>query len=331
MEYIVHIGSPKTGSSSLQTAFSKNRDALRRSGVSYPVTGLSRYPKSYHNSMRKVLNGMDPNSVGMPEDWIEKFHAETHGADICVLSAESFSNPDKFANPEKIASLLPRERTRVVMYVREPVSHFVAFYKHRVKVKMMTMSLRDFAKSYRLPFLDVAEKWATIFGRKNVVIRLYGRDGGDWDIVTDFMKLFGIILDQDYPKPLELAYELNPGIAGNWLFVRRVLNCFICPSESLEIQTETGELAMLDRSFHGKVPVDQETVDIIVDQSREYLEGLESRFGLSIKPQATLIEASPCPDYEKLAHDFARMLAWAREREAALAPLLERMAGMFAL
>lgn len=325
MEYVLHIGLPKTGTKSLQTALSENRQALLRHGVVYPVTGLMGKRKIYHVGLHDVLSGLGPERVGMPKDWVERFKEETACADMCVLSCERFSS---LAEPGAIASLMPRERTRVVMYVREPVAHVVSLYRNKVKVLNMTMSLRDFAESYRLPYLSVAERWAAAFGSDNVLIRRYGRDNGRWDIVSDFANLIGLDRESAFPSR---RYELNPGISGNLFFVKRVLNCFISRQHCPYLWADMRELMYMDDRFRGPIPVDQEMVDLISHRSREILVGLERRFGLSVRPRENPIEAPPCPDHGKLAQDFERILASARERNGSLAMQLERMTNMFAM
>ena len=128
---------------------------------------------------------------------------------ICVLSCEAFS---KVEEPEAITSLIPRERTRVVMYLREPVAHVVSTYRNRVRIWNLTMSLREFAEYYRLPYLSVANRWASTFGSDNVVIRRYDHDFGSWDIVSDFANLNG--LEQDSALSCQ-RFELNPGISSS--------------------------------------------------------------------------------------------------------------------
>lgn len=192
----------------------------------------------------------------------------------------------------------------------------------------MTMSLREFAESYRLPYLSVAERWAAVFGNDKVVIRKYDRDIERWDIVSDFANLIGLELDSAFPNH---RYEMNPGIAGNLLFVKRLLNCFISRQHCLFLGSDMRELTYLDRRFRGPIPVDQETVDLISHHFREVFEGLEFRFGIPIRPREKPIEALPCPDRGKLAQDFALILAFARERNGALAMQLERMTNMFAM
>lgn len=323
MRYILHIGLPKTGSTSLQVALAANREVLRRHGLTYPETGIGGANQAKHIGLSMVLNGAAPGDVGMTEDWIERFRTETAGTDTCILSSESFSRLEK---PEVVTSLIPRDRTLVVMYVREPVMQIASFYKERVRVANMTMSFREFAGYWHPPYFSVAEKWASVFGKENILIRLNRRDDGPWNIVSDFANLIGMELNDAFPIR---GGDMNWGIAGNLLFVKRILNFFITRKEIRPYRGQMRDLACLDSSFHGKIPVDQETIDLIARRTRKELEHLQCHFGLQVKPCMKPVEAPPCPEHGNLGRDFARILTASREKEMTLAPLLMRIAEFF--
>ena len=333
MEYILHIGMTKTGSTSLQRALSDNRETLRQHGVIYPMTAIGHDRFKYkHAGLRKaLLCNKYPNFVGMLTDWAERLRSETAGADICVFSDEELSQLlGRDSDLEAITTLIPRERTQVVMYIREPVAHTVSIYQQRMKSRIWTKSLRDFVGSCRLPILRSAERWSSVFGRGNMIIRQYGRDCGRWDIVSDFADVIGLKPEDAFPGLEDHEQKLNPGMAGNLLFVKRMLNHFITFKENRTIRGEIEKLKWLDESFRGKIPVDQETVNMISNRFREEFEGIDRLYGLSIVPRDKPVDATPCPDLGKLAHDFALIRAWAHESKGKMAPLLERAAGMFA-
>ena len=328
MEYILHIGMPKTGSTSLQRALFDNRESLRQHGVICPITGTGNRGIR-HNVLRHVLwNGRTPESVGMPVDWIERFRSEIADGEICILSDEVLSLQN--LDPEVVTTLIPRKRTRVVMYVREPVAHTVSMYKQRIEHQLMTESLRDFAGYWCMPYLSAVERWSRVFGRRNVILRWYRRDQGSWDIVSDFAETIGLNKKDAFPSLEYRDCELNLGISGNLLFLKRMLNKFITHEENKSIKYEIEEIKYLDKSFHGKIPVDQHTVNLIANQSKEQLQGLNRFFGLSIIPHNKAIDAPPCPDQNSLAHDFARVQTWARDRKGTMAPLLDRLSGKIA-
>lgn len=325
MEYILHIGSYKTGTSSLQKALSDNRESLQQHGVVFPKIGTTK--RHRHECLRMVVCGSTPESVGMPEDWTKRFRAETADADICVLSDELFAEVD----PEFFTTLIPRDRARIVMYVREPIAFIASWYQEILRNSNMTMSLRDFGESRRLPYLRVAKRWSRVYGKENLLLRRYGRDYGRWDIVSDFANVIGLKLEDAFPSLEGRVSELNPGMAGNLLFVKRLMNQFITFNENNHhIKSDVEKLKYLNINFRGKIPVDQETVKIIANRSQIKLEGLDRLFGISIIPRDMPIEAPPCPDHDKLSHDFAHIQAWAHKRKSAMVPLLDRITGMLA-
>ena len=118
------------------------------------------------------------------------------------------------------------------------------------------------------------------------------------------------------------------------LFIKRVLNCFINFKESNSIAKEITNIAGLDSNFRGKVPIDQETVNLIANQFKEDFEAIERRYGLSIQPHSKALEGPALPDHSLLASDFRRIQAEAREGVGGgekLATLMERMKCMFGI
>lgn len=348
MKYVLHIGTYKTGSKSLQRAFHCNRDSLRKRGVVYPETGcgipvqreLARnyqggYPdtKEYsgdfpgdwgQHKIVKAIRGDDLKRVELPDDWREKLHAEAEGADICVVSSESFHS---VSEPEAVASIFPPDRTRIAIYLREPVEYIVSMYQQMVKAQNITKNFKEYVETSFPYYSDIASKWIEVFGRENVALRKYGREdllGGD--IVSDFANLVRPGLEDIFS---EQKHALHPSIAGNLLFIKRVLNFFITIQESWAIKFELQNLGMLDSGFRGKIPVDQETVNWIGLLTRRDCESLAEQFGLSVMPRSKPVEGSPFPDHGKLARDFARIHAEACGKKLVIEPMLRRMSEIF--
>ena len=327
VKYILHIGMPKTGTTSLQHAFLDHKETLRQRGVVYPNTGIQKnnvLGNARHHGIMEVLNGCDPELADMPVNWTEKFRKETAEAEICVVSSESFH---RIHNPEIVLSLFPRDRTRVVIYLREPVGHVVSRFANRIRWRNSTMNLLDFAKFVHWSNLDIVDRWAKVFGSGNIALRLFDRRalrGGD--IVADFANLVRPGLDDAFS---DREYEFSPTIAGNLLYFKSILNFFIDSDESISVEKEVTDMAKLDPDFHGALPVCRKTVDKIADMHRKDCEALEKRYGLSIEPRSEPIEGPAFPDRGKLAQDFARIQAKARANGGKLALFLDRMSDIF--
>ena len=191
MEYVLHIGMMKTGSTSLQNAFFDNREVLLRHGVIYPGTGLGAEDETNthvrHCKLRILLNGRSPEQIDMPEDWVERFRKETGDGCVCVISDEELF---RISESELLLSLFPCGQTRVVIYLREPVTHVASRYANQVRVGNLSMGIQSFAKYAHWSNISILDKWSKIYGQENIVLRRYDREyllGGD--IVADFANL----------------------------------------------------------------------------------------------------------------------------------------------
>ena len=325
MKYVLHIGPNKTGTTSLQHAFNDNREALRGRGVEYPGPAWGHIGQ---HKFAKFSRGDDPEEIDLPGNWMERFRAETEGsgAETCVVSSEIFFHD---SDPEKVATLFPPGRTRIAIYLREPVSHSVSWYQQWVVNLDVSMSLLEFVDVETSPlfFSDTVRKWSDSFGRENVELRAYDRDALlNGNVVADFANLIQPGLEEMFSGQ---NHVYNPSIAGNLLFVKRMLNCFIDSKESRSVKLEMDELSKLDPSFIGRIPVDQAMVNKIASLRGRDIKALEENFGLRLEPRDKPFEAPAWPDQDRLAEDFARIFAEARAKEYKIVPLLERMTSMF--
>ena len=321
MRYILHIGPIKTGTDSIQYAFRSCDRVLRQHGIAYPG---HRWGGTAHHHLANILAGQDPQYLGLPKNWEERFHAEIADADICVVSSENFSN---FRDVSLVTSLFPPSQTMVIIYLREPISHTASWYRQSIFGSNLSSSFQEFAKHYRLPFSDLANRWIKAYGRENVMLRKYGREFLlDGDVVSDFAHQVQPELVDVFRKN---KYKLNPGIAGNLLFIKRVLNCFINIKECNSIVPELKKIRLMESHFNGKIPVDQETASRIALLSRKQLDALEKQFGISIEPHVGPIEAPAVPDYDRLQYDFRKILEEARKNKWIIATLMERYFSIF--
>ena len=318
---------PKTGSRSLQNAFFENRRALRQLGVVYPMVGirLVNGSRKKHRKLTSVLAGYDPKEIGMPEDWAERLRKETEGAEICVVSDQHFH---RFPKPELLLPLFPRDRTRVVVYLREPVMHVVSRYAHGIKINHgMTMNLHEFARFIRWSNADILDRWINTFGRENVVLRRFERASllGE-DIVKDFAHLVRPGLEKVFSNQ---KYISNASLAGNLLFVKRVLNHFIEERPNRTIYREISELTKLDPKFRGRFFVDQESVNLIASLFSKDCEAVDKRFGVILEPRDVAVEGSLCPDGVNFAHDY-NLIRSEAEVGGNLAVLMDHLQDVFA-
>lgn len=138
----LHCGAHKTGSSFLQTLFSRNREFLQKSGIHYPVSNAE-----YDMQMGNISpgNGKDLSSNLREKGLSEVLNilrngvkeAENRECHSLLYSAESLFHT--FVKDEKVERIYEAAQSagftsvKALVYLRDPVSHALSTYKHRAK------------------------------------------------------------------------------------------------------------------------------------------------------------------------------------------------------
>lgn len=86
--FIVHIGMPKTGSTSIQSYFNENRDELTRRDIASEAKGMRRGPNILANELMR-LDGRGFDQSVFPETWtIDELLPKWNGHRDCLFSSE---------------------------------------------------------------------------------------------------------------------------------------------------------------------------------------------------------------------------------------------------
>lgn len=232
---ILHIGLMKTGTSSLQTTLSRNREILKTHGVLYPSTTFrfnrhcdlawSCYSRNELNKWAKSKHCSVPTEEIL--DMIEQEKNE-HNCHTIIISAEEFSlnEPDLYIKIfEKYQSNL-----EAVIYIRKQDEMLQSLYKQYLKGKGITDSFQDFVKSSInydsnlnniINYNKLLNKWAKHIGEDNIKVGLY-HNNAKKDIVKNFLEL--INLNQIYFSLTNLNIKENiSSFDGPYLeFLRQV-------------------------------------------------------------------------------------------------------------
>lgn len=185
----LHIGSPKTGTTSLQGFLNDNQTHLRETGVvNFMQAGRSHIA---HNQLASAAR------MGEAERLFDAFQreADTMPDAKHVVTSELLFNPH---TTRKLTQVVPdsmKERTKVICYVRRQDSYLEALYKQFLKNSRIDPDRQAFlADAPRLVrYFDVINAYGRAFGSKNVIVRPFGPDtltGGD--VVLDFADQLGV-------------------------------------------------------------------------------------------------------------------------------------------
>lgn len=223
MRYVLHIGTNKTGTSTLQAYLGTQRDQLLEQGIWYPRIGNFEF--AHHDLAEAIKLGGDFARFNVNLDLLTT--AVPDGVHTVLISSENFHT---VKDVSAVAALFPPDQTQVVLYLREHISYLSSWYQQDVQAARarITCTFFEYAQLRGYPFMDLVARWQAVYG-KNLHVGAYDRaslTGGD--IVEDF---FSVTFKSKPPFSRKFE-DKNPSISGNLLFTKLVLNHLLTLEES---------------------------------------------------------------------------------------------------
>lgn len=223
MKLILHIGRPKTGTSTLQATLSGRARLLREAGYLYPRIGHVTHHK--HITFLLPCLAPSPKHEGMPPEDLRsrgeaglgdvKRQIDRHRPHTVILSSEYLFRPMTGADVDILTDYLRQicDDIAVVAYLRDPVSAFASGLAQRLKTNhLLPDGIRP--ADYVAPIAAFRRRhkvYAHRFDRASLI-------GGD--IVTDFMTRY---VEGVPPGPADSDTNRSPGAEGIkllWLYRR---------------------------------------------------------------------------------------------------------------
>jgi hypothetical protein len=227
----IHIGSPKTGTSTLQSILSKNHKSLLNQGVLYPkdlcngdaqhLLACDLIEKNKKQKMPDFWYGNKNRGAAWPS-LLDEMKRNSGKIDKVIISSELFFSLNG-APLEDIRNLLNGHEIKVISYLRRQDQLYSSFYNQDVKgARQWERNAYEFYNTHQLfkkSYLEVLGAWASVFGKENVIIRPFETEQLiNGDIVEDFCSHVGVkALTHDN------VFE-NDALGMNQLYVKRCLN-----------------------------------------------------------------------------------------------------------
>ena len=198
----LHVGTHKTGTTSLQNAFAANDGLLRAAGVHFPAAGRWRGDGGHHN-VAWELNADErfERHRGTLDDVLAE--ALRVRAPAVTLSSEDFEY--LHAKPEPLRRVVDGfatigYRTAIVLYLRPQSSYAESLYAELVKHRY-TRTFEDFLESvlrdgqvthgpkwrFTFDYDTLTSDLAAIVGEERMIVRPYDTLGTS--LVRDFLRL----------------------------------------------------------------------------------------------------------------------------------------------
>lgn len=239
---VLHIGTEKTGTSSIQQLLSKNRGALAAEGIVYPaftgqqgnsqwgfVAAVADSPWKFDFGARLGIRDQT-SAAAYRARLIEAIDGELlacPGRHTLLISSEHFHS--RLRNPRVIGALktlLARwsDNVQVVLYLRRQDRLAVSHYSTKLKSGKPNPRVFPWIEEGSLPYYfdyeRLYENWCTVFGEAAVQAALYRKEafvGGD--LLSDFCHRVGM-------EGLELQRpaRANPSLSEHGLALLKELN-----------------------------------------------------------------------------------------------------------
>ena len=231
----LHIGTPKTGSTSIQNFLFDNRDLLASKGLLYPDMGFD-YKGVVHAVNAHFLMNMKPGNSkpaeGYTKSYIEGFEklyemAKTH--DKILLSDEKlwywYRGDGPFASFwQELKDKLSAHDIdcRIIVYLRRQDSFMLSLWSQRVKAGLRKCSFEEFLKeNYPNDYYDYLNMLSGIFGKDHIIVRSFERSRfKEGDLLEDFLDIFGIDIKDGFTVGNP---EQNQKLEGSYLELRRMI------------------------------------------------------------------------------------------------------------
>ena len=178
----LHIGTLKTGTSAIQDFLVLNRKALSKQGILYP-----------QKSRRDYFKTRDGETI-VPAQKFKNYQKLVHLSRTkdrhVILSNEAFS---LMYDASAIKAAIGDVETVIICYLRRQDDFIQSYYNQEVKLAGNYRKIKAYQPPTTLDYYELLDRWARIFGRENIIVRLYEKQQfKDQDLIVDFLTLFGI-------------------------------------------------------------------------------------------------------------------------------------------
>lgn len=237
----LHIGTPKTATTAIQSFCYDNKDVLEQQGYYYPMFEYQfENVQKYRNGHFLVCRVFDESHTRLPEkqesltmqilgELLSMF--EQH--ETIILSDEGIWNRGFFEDTHcwsKIRKVLIDNGilVKVIVYFRRQDDFLFSWWNQQIKEGMHPSSVMDWKEiTEKLPYIKLdyygyLEQIAEYVGKDNILVRLFDRRefvGGT--IQEDFLDAIGLSLTEDFKINDTLS---NLSLTKNDIEIKRALN-----------------------------------------------------------------------------------------------------------
>ena len=303
---ILHIGFPKTGTTSIQDWLYKNRADLRaKHGIVYPKCYTGKF--SAHHGLSRIFcsdSGLDLESIS------HDILAEAAGAETVLLSCENWVRHEIDASRMRVfLRHLGAKHVQIICYVREHLDYTQSRWREKVRNRPFDRPFHEFALDHQeilnsrisstVQWLEEVGQLKLIWFERNSIM--------NGNVLQDFCSHAGIC---GYDYHVE---DGNPSIGGNLLLFKFAKNKTLRNKalnekhydmlwpENLNYRAKLTKFARRHKKFQAPFFISKEAQKKFRTNS-VYNNFLFQKIGPT--PLRTWESEAPIPDLDNLDHDL---------------------------
>lgn len=298
---ILHIGTNKTGTSSIQSFLFKNKEALREKNILYTDKFIFNHA---HHNIAKLFKGASPKELNIQSNWLKILEKEMYSYETIILSSELFHTIQDLS---LLQNFLKSYDVTVILYIRDHLTYLASWYQQAVQLRNITCKFDEFVKlDYtRLDYNHLINRWKNAFGSTAVKVRVFDRSKLiNNDIIDDFISHANIkkIIKNNY------KFTNNPSISGNLLYFKILCNSLITEHQNYQYAYEISRMSEIDSSFIGKLNVNKTLVDEINTIYRKDRFFILKNHLIRLKKVKELSNEYGSPNIITLKNDFMKIM-----------------------
>lgn len=205
MTCYIHIGTAKTGTTSLQKFLLQNREnfeqffypSLSDDGNCYKLA-LGSFKKNKFTNLTKQNNLQTQEEKEIfCQNLYKNFNDDIkiHNAKDLIISSEHFSNSfdiEELKNFKNILCSFGITDFKIIVYIRDYPSFINALYNTYIKDGLTSVSIEEFP--YNINFYkDMLSMWEEVFEKKNMIVRIFDKkELCNGSIIDDFLSILGV-------------------------------------------------------------------------------------------------------------------------------------------
>lgn len=220
MKIYIHIGTHKTGSTSIQNVLFNNRQKLIDKGFYYPRV-VDNHTGQHHLAWMLAENNFDEASSYLKG---EVSNAEALGCESIILSSEEF---EFLGSSERISFFKNFGEVSIVVMLRRQDDFLEAEYNQSVKMPTVRYS-KDIFHFYveknfssRMNYAHILQNWKKVYDESSLQIISYDLARKNGTLLTSFFNFLNLNLDE---LSIDKLYSANISLPNNALIYLSRLN-----------------------------------------------------------------------------------------------------------